>query len=105
STVSRRKRGLVIPRAQYIENKCLLTNIQQLLLVDYINDWAHKGLPPTPAIVRNFALDIYSKTPGINWVSRFAFKYRDRLSLEFLQVIDLSRQKADNLYKYKLYFD
>ncbi|KAF2432553.1 hypothetical protein EJ08DRAFT_585386, partial [Tothia fuscella] len=91
-------------RAQYIENKCLLTNIQQLLLVDYINDWVYKGLAPTPAIVRNFATDISGKVPGKNWVNRFVTKHRDRLVSEFLQTIDHSRIKADNPYKYKLYF-
>ncbi|KAF2422854.1 hypothetical protein EJ08DRAFT_725232 [Tothia fuscella] len=66
STASRRKRGLIMPRAQYIENKCLLTDIQQLLLVDYINNWAYKGLPPILAIIRNFASNICSKTLGKN---------------------------------------
>ncbi|KAF2422142.1 hypothetical protein EJ08DRAFT_726312 [Tothia fuscella] len=104
-TVVRRKRGLVVPRAQYIENQCILTNIQQLLLVDHVNDWVHKGLAPTPAIVCNFAADIGGKVPGKNWVSRFVFKHRDRLASEFLQTIDHSRIKADNPYKYKLYFE
>ncbi|KAF2429688.1 hypothetical protein EJ08DRAFT_717126, partial [Tothia fuscella] len=68
----------------YIENQCILTNIQQLLLVDHINYWVHKGLAPTPAIVRNFAADICGKVPGKNWVSRFVSKHRDRLASEFL---------------------
>ncbi|KAF2419871.1 hypothetical protein EJ08DRAFT_705753, partial [Tothia fuscella] len=38
-------------------------------------------------------------------VSCFVFKHRDRLALEFLQTIDYSRIKADNSYKYKLYFE
>jgi hypothetical protein len=58
STVSRRKRGVVVPRAQYKESISLLTYPQQKALISYINKCSARGLPPTVAIVRNIVEEI-----------------------------------------------
>ena len=43
--------------------------------------------------------------PGKNWVSQFIKTHNDELDSGFLDTIDIARQKADNWWEYKLYFD
>ena len=59
STLSRRWRGKIKGRDQYIDSILLLTKQEQKNLVLYINKLTERGIPPTNAMVRNFAHDIY----------------------------------------------
>jgi hypothetical protein len=67
---TRNERGLTLSRTVYIQSKCLLSDIQQKLLANYINKSSNKGLPPTPDIVRNMAEEINGSMPSKNWVAR-----------------------------------
>ena len=51
------------------------------------------------------AEEIAKKMPGKNWVSQFIKTHNDELDSGFLDTIDIARQKADNWWEYKLYFD
>jgi hypothetical protein len=46
------------------QNQQHLTLTQEKELVQYINELTEKGIPPTVAMVRNFAEDIVGKRPG-----------------------------------------
>ena len=67
STLSRRHRRLTNPKSNYHENEQLLSNQQELDLVKYISKRTEMGLPPTTAMVRNFAEQIVGKRPGNGW--------------------------------------
>ncbi|KAF2435276.1 hypothetical protein EJ08DRAFT_333731 [Tothia fuscella] len=105
TTVMRRKRGICLPRDQYIESKYLISTIQQQTLIKYINQCTKHGIPPTVEIVRNMAEEICQKRPGKNWFPRFLKRWSDTLDSSFLGAIDRSRQCVDDYNKYKLYFD
>jgi hypothetical protein len=49
------------------EEEQLLSFQQEADLVEYINKLTKKGLPPTTAMVRNFAEQMASKRPGNSW--------------------------------------
>ena len=51
------------------------------------------------------AEEIAKKMPRKNWVSQFIKTHNDELDSGFLDTIDIARQKADNWWEYKLYFD
>jgi hypothetical protein len=105
STLSRRFHGVTVPRAVLAESQSLLTNQQQLRLIKLINDFTNEGIPPTNAMVRNFAEEIVKKRPGKNWVTRFYKAHEHTLQSRYLAPADLSRKKADNYYDYKFYFE
>ena len=98
STLSRRWNGKTASREDYINSQSLLTKQQQKNLITYINKLTERGIPPTNAMVRNFAYDIYQKWPDKNWVYRFIQTHKNVLKSSYLSGIDLSRKKADNLY-------
>ena len=47
--------------AQKIKNTQLLSNAQELQLIEYIKTLYNQGLPPIRVIISNFALEIASK--------------------------------------------
>ncbi len=94
----RRATGKIQSRDQYINNASLLTKQQQLTGVNEINQLTDQGLPPTNAMVRNFAMELAKKRPGKNWVYRFVDTHSNVLKSGFLTGLDLSRRKADNAY-------
>jgi hypothetical protein len=105
STLSRRWRGETGSLEDHIDSVSLLTKQQQKNLVSYINKLTERGIPPTNAMVRNFAHDICQKWPGKNWVYRFIQTHEKTLKSAYLNGADLSRKKADNEHEYRLYFE
>jgi hypothetical protein len=89
TTVARRAQGKIVSRAAYRESMSLLSTQQQLTLVNEINRLTDIGLPPTPAMVANFAADICKKKPGKNWVYEFTKKYEKNLKSAYLTAADL----------------
>ncbi|RDI78192.1 hypothetical protein Vi05172_g11825 [Venturia inaequalis] len=67
TTLSRRHRGLTGSKSEGREKVSLLSYSQQKTLVNYINMLTARGLPPTNAIVNNFAEEICGQKPGKNW--------------------------------------
>jgi transposase-like protein len=55
STLSRRWNGVTNPAKVYHQSRQLLYPQQEKDLVGYINQLTEKGIPLTPAMVRNFA--------------------------------------------------
>jgi hypothetical protein len=105
STLARRHQGVTVSRDQYHQNSQFLSPKQTRFLINYIKNLTSQGLPPTPAMVRQFALDITGKLPGKNWPSEFLKRHEDECKSRYLRGFDQARQKADSHYQYKLYFE
>ena len=58
STLLRRVRGVTTSREEAAANRALLTKLQQLVLIKYINELYEYGLLPTTIMVRNFTKEI-----------------------------------------------
>ena len=71
STLRYRLKHRTTGRLEKHQNQCLLTPIQQKVLVGHINRLTSLGIPPTPAMVTTFAYEIAGKQPGKNWCRRF----------------------------------
>jgi hypothetical protein len=82
-----------------------LSKQQELNLIQYVNTLSERGLPPTNAMVRNFAKDIGGKEPGSNWVFRFVQRHKNTLKSDYLQGLDSSRRKADSAVQFSRYFE
>ena len=104
TTISRREQGKTRTRHEYRESKQLLSAPQELVLVNEVNRLSDQGLPPTCAMVRNFAEQIAKKRPGERWAAQFVKRHSKTLKSAFLAGADLNRKKADNVFQYRLYF-
>jgi hypothetical protein len=76
---------------------------QELLL--YIKQLTRQGLPPTRAMIQNFASQIAQRELGVHWVDRFVKRYPDELVSKWTTAMDNSCHKADSGSKYSLYFN
>jgi hypothetical protein len=103
--LSRRHRGIIGSKEDSTEQKRLLSKQQQKNLVQYINTLSERGLPPTNAMVRNFAKDICGKQPGQNWVLRFVSNFKTTLKSDYLEGLDLCRRNADSTVQFTRYFE
>ena len=105
STLSRRFNKVTQSEQVKHQNQCLLSPQQERTLVQYINRLTEHGIPPTPAMVRNFAYDIVGNHPGRAWSHRFCKRWKSQLDSKYLDTIDSARKKADSKHSYKAYFD
>ena len=105
STLSRRHRGVTVARKDYIDDISLLSQQQQQTLIEYVKRLTLRGLPPTPAMVRNFGAEICGKLPGKNWAHEFISTHREKLGSAYLKGFDLERKKANNPALIRLYFE
>ena len=64
TTLSRRHRNITGLRADGYDSQSFLSKKQSMVLINYINDLTNRGLPPTIAMLRNFAQEIAGKQPG-----------------------------------------
>jgi transposase-like protein len=105
TTLSRRHRGKTGSKASGRDQTAFLTTQQEKELVRYINGLTEDGLPPTNSMVATFASRIAKKQPGKMWVSRFIKRHSDELKSAYLEGLDLSRKRADNIYLINHYFE
>ena len=105
STLTRRHQGVSASRATRYEHQQAIHPQQERELLRYINQLTRRGLPPTRAMIRNFASQIAKKELGVNWVDRFIKRYPDKLISKWTTGIDNTRHKADSGGKYSLYFN
>src|SRR5205823_1601131 len=103
TTLSKRQRGLTGSQEDKAANAQLLNPIQEAVLVKYIQGLSKRGLPPTQAIVRNFAWEIAKKQVGKCWVGRFLKRHKMDLDSRWVNPLDHSRDKVDSNFKYSLY--
>jgi hypothetical protein len=105
STLGRRCKGKTGLQSNGYASQQLLNPQQEQALVQYIKDFTARGLPPTRAMICNFALNISKQHVGVNWISRFICCNHNHLISKWSAGIDVVRYRADSERKYKLYFD
>lgn len=86
------------------QNQQFLSPPQEQALISYINKLSELGLPPTPAMLRNFASEIAGQTPGKNWSQRFCHRHQDQLLSRYLKPLDSSRKKAESSTEFEHWF-
>jgi transposase-like protein len=70
TTLSRRWNNVTRSKRAGYNTQRLLTTAQSNLLINYINNFTERALPPTNAMVRNFAAYIAQRQPGPHWLGR-----------------------------------
>jgi hypothetical protein len=89
STLSRRHRDVIGPKEDhYSYTLKALTDVQENILVRYINELSARGLSPTSQIVKNLAEELAGKEIGQNWVGRFVKRKKDMLKSIYLTPIN-----------------
>jgi hypothetical protein len=106
TTLRRRFLGLQLSRAEAVsETHKRLTNVQENVLVQHINDLSKRGIFPTTQIVKNLAEEIIQDKLGKNWVGGFVHRNKDVLQSLYLRNIDNMRVKADHIPNFKSFYD
>jgi Tc5 transposase DNA-binding domain len=82
-----------------------LTDTQEKTLIQYINKLSNQGIPPTPQIVKNLAVEIAGDKLGPNWVSRFCKRHQKDLKSVYLRTIDHKRKVADNSAYFQHFYE
>jgi hypothetical protein len=96
TVLSRRHRRLCSSIQEAREFQRLLSTTQQTILINHINELSEAGIPPTPSMVRVFALEISQQWPGNHWVARFVETHKATLKSAYLHGFDLKRKRVDN---------
>ena len=105
SMLSRRHRGVTGPKEDhYSYTLKALTDVQENVLVRYINELSARGLSPTSQIVKNLAEELAGKEVGQNWVGRFVKRKKGMLKSIYLAPIDHQRKVSDNSHHYEHFF-
>jgi Tc5 transposase DNA-binding domain len=105
TTLSRRWNNVTGSKEAGYNGQRLLTTVQSNTLKKYINNLTERGLPPTNAMVRNFAVQIAQKQPGPHWIERWLKANKKDLKSGYLTPIDGARKKAESVYYYSLYYE
>jgi hypothetical protein len=105
TTLRQRHQGISTLHATRYENQQALHPQQEAELFLYIERLTRRGLPPTQAMIQNFASQVAKRELGENWVDCFVQIYPDKLISKWTTGMDNSCHKADSGRKYSLYFD
>jgi hypothetical protein len=105
TTLSRRHRAVTHSAAIEQQNRQLLSPIQERTLIRHLNTLTERGLPPTPAIVRNLAAELAQKEPGSNWSSRFVRRHQNDLTSRYLVPLDSDRFNAESNREFIYWFE
>jgi NAD-dependent SIR2 family protein deacetylase len=96
STLRRRYNGTTTSWAEYQSERNQKLNItQEQVLIDTINKFTNRGIPPTSRMVKNFAEEICGTTVHKNWVGDFVKRHKNVLKSVYLRNIDNLRRKAE----------
>jgi AraC-like DNA-binding protein len=101
STLSKRFQGKTGSLAKRAESNRLLSNKQELVLVEHIRRLSEWCLPPTPVMVTLWASVLCGSEPGKNWSTSFKARHKDILDSRYLNTINLARHKADSKASYE----
>lgn len=83
----------------------LLTNAQESVLTNHINELSARGLHVTPQLLENLVVEIIRRPIGERWVERFCKRHGTELKSIYLRSIDQARHVADNSRHFQHYFD
>jgi len=104
STLRRRHQARTQSRATEGINRRKLSPQQEKELISYIKKLTERGLPPTRAMIQNFAGSIAGTTVSMWWVDQFIKRNNSELILHWTTGMDSKRHNADLEAKYSLYF-
>jgi hypothetical protein len=97
STLSRRARGVTVSRAVATEiSKRLLTDAQEDVILQDMEQLSKKGIYLAPRIIHNTVAAIVQHPIGKNWVGGFLNRHKDRIKAINLVGFDRARVIADN---------
>jgi hypothetical protein len=105
TTLSRRHQGSQATSEASHQDRQNLTPQQEEELIKYINLITGRGLPPTRAMVQNFASAVAESPCSIRWVDRFLHRHNDSVTIRWTSGMDRNRHHADSESNYRLYFD
>ena len=106
STLRRRFLGLTLSKeAAKSEHWQKLTNIQEEVLIELVNDLTDRAIPPTPQIPNNLAEELIKEPIGKNWVAGFIKRHQDRLKSIHLRPIDRKRVMSEYPPAYEHFFN
>jgi hypothetical protein len=105
TTISRRAKGQIQPREQYVKYSSLLSKPQEEMLLSYISKLTKKGLPPNHYNLRVFTSNICGQLPSKSWATKFIRQHKEKITSHYLVGFDLTRKKADNYYLINKYFE
>ena len=87
------------------EHRQALNASQEDVLLRHIQRLVTSGTPPTPAIVKNFAEEIYEGRLGKCWTTRFIHRHEIYLKTMYLRNIDSLRKKSEYALYFRLFYD
>ena len=106
STLMRRFKQKTVSRSEgQSRSNMLLTNAQELTLIEYLNKLSTRGLHPTPQMLENLVVEIIGRSIGERWIERFCKRHGDVIQSVYLRGIDQARHAADNSRHFQHYFD
>jgi Tc5 transposase DNA-binding domain len=85
--------------------KSSLSKQQERDLITYIHKLSSRGIPPTLPMVKNFAQDIAKTKVGKDWPYNFVRRNHAELGCIWFDGLDAARKRADNVSRYKDYFE
>jgi hypothetical protein len=72
TTLSRHFKGTQRLRSEYLsESRQCLTNAQERVVIDWINRFTERNIPPTSQLVHNVAEEVCGHPINKNWVAMF----------------------------------
>jgi hypothetical protein len=105
TTLSCKHQGLTDSHAGANRARANLTPEQDLELAKYIEQLSGEGLPPTRAMIRNFASGLAKEAVSERWVGRFLKRHSGLLTNTYVNGMDHNQVRADSYDKYKAYFE
>ena len=81
-----------------------LTNVQEEVLLGYIDSLTGRNIPPTSQIVQNLAEELVGGPVGKNWTSQFIKRHSKRITSIYLRPIDKSRVSAESAYIFEQFY-
>jgi hypothetical protein len=105
STMQRRMADQIVPRAEHTTNTRKLSPQQEDELVLYIESLTACCLPPTRAMIQNFAPKVAHERVSERWVSRFLIRHNNSLTPQWTDTMDRDRHQAGSGHRYKAFFE
>jgi hypothetical protein len=80
------------------------TNVEENILVRYINELNIRELPLILQIVKNLAEEIANKNFNPNWITKFLKRKKNIIRNVYLTIINYKRKVSDNSHYYEHFF-
>jgi hypothetical protein len=98
TTLSRHFKGTQQSRAQFqSDSHQCLTNSEERVVINFINRFTERFIPPTSQLVYNVAVEQRGRHINKNWVAMFTARHRSELHSDFLETIDSAQVFAKNI--------